>query len=811
MLLHLLSIVVAVLPPIIVRRDAAGKLAIKIQVTGRPVRTLQRPATEALASSLGRVSRAVAPRKDKREQNGDPELCLLLDAHGAVLDPTLSALHAWSGAALLHVGAMSFDVLFEPAEIASLGLPAVVPFVGVPLTPSIETLGCDEKDCSLFWEILRPGATSNGWQHVGSAREYEPGGGDDGARLRVRAVPPASSRYAATAQPHLACVAEAAAPVEVPPLRPLLARRLRAMQHPTRHQATRDRAFRVLSYNLLADCYSRHWDEAGSVHSYCARRLTRAAHRMPRLLAEVLAFAPDVALLQEVDRSWFKHYWKPAMCQRGYAGVYLRKRSGSSSEGVAAFVRSSAFELVGVRDVGLALSPLDGAGALAPLLEFQTGTRDGVGKLPTVAQLLLLREVSARHASTRQPAAEAHTGRHVLVANTHLYFSNPAMHVRLLQTAKLLDQMHAWAAELRARLPQASAPALLVAGDLNSDASDAVIRLITRGSVEADDPDWLHGALNWAPSLDLTSAARDAAQAAAATLSVCAPGGVGWDTVCDADIEAAWAQQPGAMEVEDAVLLGGAVDATLDGARRIAREHGLLRLAVEALLARAPAKRKPEAETKPARQKRGRGEATEAIGGAAAAGGGSALTRLAAAIVSDAATGNSLANSRPLAAAEVARQLRLPLSLMAADAPAADGMQAMSWYTRAHTRLCQLMQLLLSAKVGLRSRVTSESGSELLAGGSDAEAAAHWAARAAGVRLQQPTPLQSAYDLDSSPTHVVPRYANSLDWICIDADQLEVVGVAPRPPLQELTRDVAMPSAEWPSDHVSLCCDLAWR
>ena len=35
--------------------------------------------------------------------------------------------------------------------------------------------------------------------------------------------------------------------------------------------------------------------------------------------------------------------------------------------------------------------------------------------------------------------------------------------------------------------------------------------------------------------------------------------------------------------------------------------------------------------------------------------------------------------------------------------------------------------------------------------------------------------------------------------------------VAPLPSVEELTRDVALPSAEFPSDHVSLCADLAWR
>ena len=73
------------------------------------------------------------------------------------------------------------------------------------------------------------------------------------------------------------------------------------------------------------------------------------------------------------------------------------------------------------------------------------------------------------------------------------------------------------------------------------------------------------------------------------------------------------------------------------------------------------------------------------------------------------------------------------------------------------------------------------------------------------------TPIIQTDGLHQQPTHVVPRYANSLDWICVDSTQLDVVGVAPLPLLEELTRHVAMPSVEWPSDHVSLCCDLAWR
>ena len=334
------------------------------------------------------------------------------------------------------------------------------------------------------------------------------------------------------------------------------------------------------------------------------------------------------------------------------------------------------------------------------------------------------------------------------------------------------------------------------------------------------DPNPSHsGALNWEPSLDLAGAARDAAAAALATLSTCCAQDGTWDAVRDEDVELAWARQLQRTEAAEVSLLAGALEASsLAGAQRIARERHLLRAAVERQLARAP-------EQRPAKQKpdhrRGGGGGGGGGGAAAAAaavaagmdgrrsgGARSALSWLVGAMVSDAAKGCTLLNSDALAAAEVACQLRLPLSAMATRAPTA-AMQT-SWYTRANMRLAELERRLVSAKVALRSRVASEGSAVALAAGEDAEAL-RWAAGAAGVRLTQPTPLQTAYGLHAPPTHVVPRYANTLDWICVDAQRLEVVSVAPRPPLQALTRDVAMPSAEWPSDHVSLCCDLAWR
>ena len=91
------------LHPIIVRRAATGDLLIKIHVAGQPVKTLQRPAADTLARSLKRVSRSFAARR-KKGTHGNPEPCFLFDARGVELDPSMSALQAWSCAARLRFG-----------------------------------------------------------------------------------------------------------------------------------------------------------------------------------------------------------------------------------------------------------------------------------------------------------------------------------------------------------------------------------------------------------------------------------------------------------------------------------------------------------------------------------------------------------------------------------------------------------------------------------------------------------------------------------------------------------------------------------
>ncbi len=310
----------------------------------------------------------------------------LCDAAGNALAPSLPTVDAFAAAEQLRVGQRAFAVLFEPAEVLQLTLPCDPPLVGIPLRAFATTRNCEVRELGWTWEasappprageaagevvgvvagevageVVReladeaageaageartlppPPSSPPSWEVVGREADYCPTVEDVGRTLRVTAHP---------ASP-LDRVALAASPVAIAPPRPLLQRRRDALNTASRRSGDhadggradggragsgrggsgRDGTFRVLSYNLLAECYSRHWDEPGGVHSYCAPALTTAPYRMQRLLEEVLAFSADVICLQECDARWYDSLWAPLLEARGYAGFHACKRLHASA------------------------------------------------------------------------------------------------------------------------------------------------------------------------------------------------------------------------------------------------------------------------------------------------------------------------------------------------------------------------------------------------------------------------------------------------------------------------------------------------
>lgn len=60
-------------------------------------------------------------------------------------------------------------------------------------------------------------------------------------------------------------------------------------------------------------------------------------------------------------------------------------------------------------------------------------------------------------------------------------------------------------------------------------------------------------------------------------------------------------------------------------------------------------------------------------------------------------------------------------------------------------------------------------------------------------------------------TNFIMTFKAVLDYVFVDRTQLSVERVVPLPSHQEVTENVALPSIEFPSDHLALVCDLKWK
>jgi hypothetical protein len=284
---------------------------------------------------------------------------------------------------------------------------------------------------------------------------------------------------------------------------------------------------------------------------------------------------------------------------------------------------------------------------------------------------------------------------------------------------------------------------IIFAGDLNSDATDAALHLLLRGSISASHRDWLIGLLSWGPSHDLAQLAEE--QAAALIRGR----GARADPAEDAEMEA------GVLPLAE----------PLEEAARVARQAHLLRAALKTL-------------------GRARLESSLALDS----------DELMARAIDAASDGKTLLDSPELALVEVSQQLGYP-----SPSPL-EAASARLRYLGAELRE-RLADLGAAQSCGL----SDEEEGEPAAAEPPSEAAVE-----TGVRLGHPFELQSAYSAPWRPTHCVREYVNALDWLCYGRRELRLVGVAPLPTVKQARAETAMPSVEFPSDHVSLIADFEW-
>ena len=98
-------------------------------------------------------------------------------------------------------------------------------------------------------------------------------------------------------------------------------------------------AFRVISYNVLADCCLA---ENLSLYSYCPSECLDLSRRFRFISAELKLLAPTILCLQEVDQG-FTHYFKAV---KNSQWMYKKRSQASKRDGVAIVFDSDVFESV---------------------------------------------------------------------------------------------------------------------------------------------------------------------------------------------------------------------------------------------------------------------------------------------------------------------------------------------------------------------------------------------------------------------------------------------------------------------------------
>uniref|UniRef100_A0A182PDF4 2',5'-phosphodiesterase 12 n=1 Tax=Anopheles epiroticus TaxID=199890 RepID=A0A182PDF4_9DIPT len=364
----------------------------------------------------------------------------------------------------------SFQICYNSPEVHAVKLPTSI-LADFYVSPSRLELHFATQECSSYcWSRGKMPESGNAkqieWEQIGTEQTYLVQKADIGLHLKFSCTP---KNEAGRVGP----VTEIISPNPVqagPGLCPF------EVRHLFTQQKLRDGQFRVVSYNILADLYTDSDYSRTVLFSYTPPYALEMDYRKQLLVKEILGYRADIICLQEVDTKVFSLDLVPIFHQKGLAGHYQAK--GKVAEGLATFYDGNKFELL-EKDGVIVSEILERYPELWDKIRNNKPLVERIANRSTALQLTLLK-------SKHDPR------KHLLVANTHLYFSPDADHVRLLQigySMLYVREQHDRIAQ-QYELATESDLALLFCGDFNSTPECGIYKLMVERFVGADFPDW---------------------------------------------------------------------------------------------------------------------------------------------------------------------------------------------------------------------------------------------------------------------------------------------------------------------------------
>lgn len=473
-------------------------------------RKMQRSKSEILSKALTRIelsSKKKAKKAKKNvecKENGDAEEGnASLWLNGEPVDLSLTNETAWKDGASLKIGAETFTVEVNPPTVKSLLLPENI-MSGFPVMPYLELEFGDKQYCRYKWykstndsddqasSVPASAKEILNWEEVGNEFLYTPSVLDVGCYLKLTCAPGNAKRVSDVASEMTSSLTVAAGPGFCP---------FDARHMYTKKQTADYSTFRVVSYNILADNYAKDEFAQKVLFPYCPPYAMDISYRQQLLLKEIPGYNADLICLQECGFKLFENNLQPALETMGFEGL-MRCKGGETPEGEATFFRKSKFSLITQHDIVLKEALLNDPAQAAIL--------DHVSPIPILLETLTKRNTVVQLSILKVLGFEK---RYLCAVNTHLYYKPTYPHIRLLQSAIILNHIQKVISQfcsgdadegvnVQADADRVSPQiandgmhahpqvAVLFCGDFNSGPRTGLVELLTTGRVDSTHRDW---------------------------------------------------------------------------------------------------------------------------------------------------------------------------------------------------------------------------------------------------------------------------------------------------------------------------------
>ncbi|XP_046859551.1 2',5'-phosphodiesterase 12-like [Xenia sp. Carnegie-2017] len=460
---------------------------------------MSRNSAESIGKTLKRIGISVQKAQDKGGENGKKKgrkqeisnhiHVQLLWPNGQIVNEEISNIQGWKTGNMLNIGEFKFSVEENTPIVNSAKIPSVI-MANFPIVPTLKLefaneansqfkwFKCSEKldvvnSCTLDVDENLDRSGESLWIEVSQNFIYEPAVDDIGCIIRFSCK---AGSHEKTAH-NWFDVTSVSVVQAAPGFMPFESRHLYTIK-PTIDEDI----LRVVSYNILADCYLDDEATCETLYGYCPKYALEIDYRQQLLLKEIVGYHGDIVCLQECGRRLFDHYLKPMMNARGYTGT-VRYKSGVMLEGEAIFFDKMKFELVSQNMFELKESLLHNTCNIDLLQNIQA--------FPVVYEKLISRTTLAQVVVLQSiPSPQDY----ICIVNTHLYYKPDSSYIRNLQIMIVLNEVQKSLNELENRLekerPGGYRIGVVFCGDFNSLPGSGVVQLLSEGFLQSSHQDW---------------------------------------------------------------------------------------------------------------------------------------------------------------------------------------------------------------------------------------------------------------------------------------------------------------------------------